>query len=80
MKRQLQHDAEQREYERQMDLRREVLLGATETLGRQSEYINLCSKVDFDFWKDQEMLKGSVGAGNKIHLIGSQKRNRFANR
>jgi hypothetical protein len=56
LKRQLQHDAEQREKERQMDLRREVFLGAAETLGRQSEYINLFSKVDFDFWKDQELI------------------------
>ena len=69
LKIQLQHDAEQREKERQMDLRREVFLGAAETLGKQSEYINLFSKIDFDFWKDQEILKGSIGAGNKVHLI-----------
>ena len=49
LKIQLQHDAEQREKERQMDLRREVFLGAAETLGKQSEYINLFCKVDFDF-------------------------------
>ena len=69
LKIQLQHDAVQREKERQMDLRREVFLGAAETLGKQSEYINLFSKVDFDFWKDQEILKGNIGAGNKVHLI-----------
>jgi hypothetical protein len=69
LKRQLQHDAEQREKERQMDLRREVFLGAAETLGRQSEYINLFSKVDFDFWKDQEVLKGNIGIAYKVQLI-----------
>lgn len=69
LKRQLQHDSDQREKERQMDLRREVFLGAAEALGRQSEYINLFSKVDFDFWKDQEIIKGNIGAGNKVHLI-----------
>lgn len=69
LKKKLQHDAEQREKERQMDLRREVFLGAAEALGRQSEYINLYSKVDFDFWKDQEIIKGNIGAWNKIHLI-----------
>ena len=31
--------------------------------------VNLFSKVDFDFWKDQEILKGNIGAGNKVHLI-----------
>ena len=65
MKIQLQHDAEQREKERQMDLRREVFLGAAETLGRQSDYINLFGKIDFDFWKEQEILKGSIGVANK---------------
>jgi hypothetical protein len=69
LKRQLKHDAEQREKERQMDLRREVFLGAAETLGKQSEYLNLFSKVDFDFWKDQEVLRGCIGAANKVHLI-----------
>ena len=69
LKKKLQHDAEQREKERRMDLRREVFLGAAEALGRQSEYINLFSKVDFDFWKDQEIIKGNIGAGNKVHLI-----------
>ncbi len=66
---QLQHDAVQREKERQMDLRKEVFLGAAETLGRQSEYINLFSKVDFDFWKDQEVLKGNIGIAYKVQLI-----------
>jgi hypothetical protein len=69
LKRQLQHDADQREKERQMDLRREIFLGAAETLGRQSEYINLFSKVDFDFWKDQEILKGNIGISYKVQLI-----------
>lgn len=69
LKIQLQHDAGQREKERQMDLRREVFLGVAEALGRQSEYINLFGKVDFDFWKEQELIKGNIGAGNKLNLI-----------
>ncbi|MEQ1795392.1 MAG: hypothetical protein ABL970_14515 [Nitrospira sp.] len=52
-----------------MDLKREVFLGAAEALGRQSEYINLFGKLDFDFWKEQDILKGNIGAGNKLHLI-----------
>lgn len=68
---QLEHDAKQREKERQMDLRREVFLGAAEALGKQVEYINLFSKTDFDYWKDQEILRGSPGAANKVHLIAS---------
>ncbi len=69
LKIQLRHDSEQREKERQMDLRRDVFLGAAEALGKQAEYINLFGKVDFDFWKEQEILKGNVGAGYKVHLI-----------
>lgn len=69
LKTQLQHDAEQREKERQMDLRKEVFLSAAETLGKQAEYINLFGKVDFDFWKEQEILRGNIGVAYKIHLI-----------
>lgn len=69
LKTQLEHDAEQREKERQMDLRKEVFLSAAETLGKQAEYINLFGKVDFDFWKEQEILRGNIGVAYKIHLI-----------
>lgn len=69
LKIQLQHDADQREKERQMDLRKEVFLSAAETFGKQAEYINLFGKVDFDFWKEQEILRGSIGVAYKIHLI-----------
>lgn len=67
----LEHDAWQRDREREMTLRREVYLRAAESLAQAQEYLAGLSRMDDSSQQHEALIKG-VGADlNKVHIVGS---------
>lgn len=67
----LEHDAWQRDREREMTLRREVYLRAAESLAQAQEYLAGLSRINDPSQEHEALIKG-VGADlNKVHIIGS---------
>lgn len=67
----LDHDARQRDREREMTLRRDVYLEAAEALAQAQEYLAAFANVDAAPQQHEAMIKG-VGADlNKVHIVGS---------
>ena len=67
----LEHDAWQRDREREMTLRREVYLCAAESLAQAQEYLAGLSRMDDSTQQHEALIKG-VGADlNKVHIVGS---------
>lgn len=70
-KEQLSHDAEQRRVDREMDMRREVYLKATEAVARLQEYLAYFLRSDITFEQNQDAIKGVWAEIGKVYLIGS---------
>lgn len=67
----LEHDAIQRGKEREMGLRREVYLGAAETLGNAFRYLALFSDPGINPQEHLKIIQNMPAAINKVHLIAS---------
>ncbi len=67
----LDHDAQQRDREREMTVRREVYLKAAEAMAQAQEYLASLANIDISLQQHEAMVKG-VGADlNKVHIVGS---------
>lgn len=67
----LDHDAGQRDREREMTLRREVYLKAAEAMAHAQEYLAGLANAEVSPQQHEAMIKG-VGADlNKVHIVGS---------
>jgi len=67
----LDHDALQRDREREMTMRREVYLKAAEAMAHAQEYLAGLANTDVSPQQHEAIIKG-VGADlNKVHIVGS---------
>lgn len=69
---QLKHDAEQRERERKMSLRRDVYLEVSEAIGRTQSMLASFSRNDLNISQLIDKAHENPGSLNKVHIVGSE--------
>lgn len=67
----LQHDALQRDREREMTMRREVYLKAAEALAHAQENLAGFANLDISSQQHEVLIKGIGADLNKVHIVGS---------
>jgi hypothetical protein len=73
LKRQLQHDSDEKAKERTAALRREVYLNAAEELTKASSHLGSLSRIDLTKADPSEGLKDFFGAAAKLQLVAEPK-------
>ncbi len=66
----LEHDATQRDREREMDLRKDVYLKIAEEMTVAQQFLAGLPQVDFTKIDSSQFLKGFFIASSKIHIVG----------
>ncbi len=69
---QLEHEAKEKERERQLTLRRDVYLEVMEAIGKSQTILGSFSREDFDISKLLDRLEGIPGALAKAQLVTSE--------